>query len=145
MIEKSKSEYGEQLKKMLIQFIKFGLVGVSNTIISLLVYYILIYFKWNYIIANALGFVISVMNAYFWNNKYVFKQRQDFGKKGTLKKIIKVYVSYGITFLLSTFLLYLMVDCFEISQYIAPIINLCITTPLNFILNRWWAFKNKSN
>lgn len=32
------------------QFIKFGIVGFSNTLISLAVYYILVFFGWNYLL-----------------------------------------------------------------------------------------------
>lgn len=62
---------------------------------------------------------------------------QENKKKG----LIKVYISYGSTFLLSTGLLYLMVDIAGISEYIAPLINLCATVPLNFVLNKFWVFK----
>jgi len=130
----------EDLKKLIVQFIKFGIVGVSNTLISLAIYYVLIFFKCNYIVANTIGFIISVLNAYYWNNKYVFKAKND-TKKDTIKQLIKVYMSYGVTFLLSTVLLYIMVDCLDISEYIAPIINLCITVPINFVMNKLWAFK----
>lgn len=119
------------------QFIKFGIVGLSNTIISLAIYYILIYFKINYVVANTVGFVISVINAYYWNNKFVFKK----SSKGNLKPIIKTFVSYGTTFVLSTVLLIAMVDYFSISNEIAPVLNLIITIPLNFLLNKFWAFK----
>ena len=95
----------------------------------------LVFLGLNYIIANIIGFVVSVLNAYYWNKKYVFKN------SNTPKKLLKVYISYGTTFFLSTFLLYLMVNVFCISEYISPIINLCITIPLNFVLNKLWAFK----
>lgn len=132
----------DDLKKLIVQFIKFGIVGVSNTLISLAIYYVLVLFNCNYIVANTLGFIISVLNAYYWNNKYVFKSNDKVvGKKGKIKQIIKVYASYGVTFLLSTVLLYIMVDCLGISEYVAPIINLCITVPLNFVMNKLWAFK----
>lgn len=127
----------EKIIVIIKQFLKFGIVGVSNTLISLIIYYTLVYFKCNYIIANAIGFIISVLNAYYWNKHYVFKNKNQ----SKLKEIIKVYFSYGITFVLSTVLLYEMVDVLHVSKYIAPIINLCITVPLNFILNKLWAFK----
>lgn len=120
-----------------IEFIKFGIVGVSNTLISLCIYYILVYFNMNYIIANTSGFIISVLNAYYWNNKYVFNKTT----KGILQPLIKTFASYGVTFVLSTVLLVIMVDCLNISQIIAPILNLIITIPLNFLLNKFWAFK----
>lgn len=120
-----------------IEFIKFGIVGVSNTLISLCIYYILVYFNMNYIIANTIGFIISVLNAYYWNNKYVFNKTT----KGILQSLIKTFASYGVTFVLSTVLLVIMVDYLNISQIIAPILNLIITIPLNFLLNKFWAFK----
>lgn len=119
------------------QFFKFGIVGVSNTLISLGVYYLLVYLNVHYIIANIAGFIVSVINAYFWNSKYVFPK----GVQNRKWSFLKCFISYGITFALGTLLLYLMVDIIGISDKIAPIINLCITIPANFILNKLWAFK----
>lgn len=120
------------------QFLKFGIVGISNTLVGLMVYYILIYFNINYNIANTLGFIVSVFNAYYWNNRYVFKKER---KKSNIEWIIKVFMSYGMTFILNTVLLFLMIICLHISSYIAPMINLFIITPINFLLNKYWAFK----
>jgi putative flippase GtrA len=54
------------------QFIKFGLVGVSNTLISLAIYYLVICINQNwYIVGNTLGWVVGVANAFFWNNRIV--------------------------------------------------------------------------
>ena len=127
----------KELLKLAAQFIKFGIVGLSNTLISLATYYILIYFGINYIVANTVGFVISVLNAYYWNSKFVFKKTNE----NNLKPMIKTFVSYGATFVLSTILLIAMVDYLNISKIIAPALNLIITIPLNFLLNKFWAFK----
>jgi len=127
----------EEFCNLIKQFIKFGIVGVSNTLISFLIYYVLIYFKINYVVANTIGFVVSVLNSYYWNNKFVFKKIAG----GNLKPLIKTFVSYGTTFVISTVLLVIMVNYLNISELIAPILNLIITIPLNFLLNKFWAFK----
>ncbi len=119
------------------QFLKFGIVGVSNTLISLGVYYLLYFIGVNYLIANTMGFIISVLNSYYWNNRYVFKKTQ----KGHLKPLMKTFMSYGLTFLLSTGLLFLMVNYLGISKVVAPIIAIIITIPINFLMNKLWAFK----
>ena len=124
-------------RPLILQFIKFGLVGVSNAIVLLVVYYALLYIHVHYIIAYAIGFILSVLNAYFWNNQYVFKQ----ARSTFWRKLFKCYVSYITTFIISTVLLYLWVDILGISDKIAPIINICITTPINFVMNKKWAFK----
>lgn len=142
LLEKIGVDDKKKIKEVVVQFIKFGAVGLSNTFISLAIYYLLVFLGCNYIVANTVGFIVSVLNAYYWNNKYVFKSDKEVvEKKSKVKKLAKVYISYGITFLLSTALLYVMVDILHISEFIAPIINLCITTPLNFLLNKLWAFK----
>lgn len=125
----------------LIQFIKFGIVGVSNTLISLAVYYIFLYINERlYLAGNIAGFVVSVANAFFWNNKYVFSSHSS-SWKSTIAKLGKTYLSYGVTFLISTLLLYIEVDILNWSAALCPIINLLITIPANFLLNKFWAFR----
>ncbi|ADZ85471.1 GtrA family protein [Cellulosilyticum lentocellum] len=121
----------------IIQFVKFGIVGLSNTLISLAAYYILIYIGVNYIMANAIGFVLGTINAYYWNNKYVFKKTQE----GNIKPFLKSFTGYGMTFLLGTICLVLLVQVLGVSEFIAPIINMLITIPINFFINKFWAFK----
>ena len=127
-----------KLCRIVWQFIKFGIVGFSNTIISLIIYYVFIGIGINYLLANTLGFLVSVVNAFYWNNKYVFTDKTETNAK---RAFIKVFMTYGGSFLLSTFLIFIMVDYLSISEWIAPIIRLVVTVPLNFIINKLWAFR----
>ena len=121
-----------------IEFIKFGIVGVSNTLISLTIYYIFVAIDRDlYIIGNCVGFVVSVLNAYYWNRRYVFKT----SNKGHIKAIARTFASYGFTFILSTVILYVMVSIVNVSEFIAPIVSLVVTIPVNFLLNKFWSFK----
>lgn len=125
-----------------IQFVKFGIVGISNTLISLGVYWLCFYLlHMHYQLSNLIAFIVSVTNAYYWNSKYVFKS----GVKRTFREHIKAYskafLSYGSTYLLSAALLYVWVERLHVSEGIAPLINLLATIPLNFILNKKWAFR----
>ena len=67
------------------QFIGFGLVGVLNTTIGLVIYYLFIWVNTDwYIWGNMVGFVVSTFNAYIWNSKFVFKDKNhvdDLSKK----------------------------------------------------------------
>lgn len=131
----------ETLVKNLFQFIKFGLVGISNTAISLGIYYLVIYINKDlYLLGNILGFILSVLNGFYWNNKYVF---QSEGNNNWFRKLMKSYISYGGSTLLSSILLYLEVEKLGISETIAPLINLLITVPLNFLVNKKWTFKEE--
>ena len=118
------------------RFIKFAIVGFGNLFVSLLTYYILIYFSINYQIANIGGFITGSLNGYIWNRIWVFKN-----SKKNLSSIVKFYFSYLSTWLLSAILLYIWIEIFNISDKIAPIINVAITTPINYFMNKYWVFK----
>lgn len=118
------------------QFLKFSLVGLSNTLISLAIYYFLISLGVHYLIANVCSFV-SILNAYCWNSRYVF----SVADKNHARAFSRMFLSYFATFLLNLVLLYVFVDVLGISEWAAPGIGLVITTVANFLLNRFWAFK----
>ncbi len=127
-------------KATIVQFVKFGIVGASNTIISLAIYYLfLLIDKHLYLAGNIVGWIVSVANAFFWSNRYVFKESGE----PWFRKLIKTYISYGLTFFLSTLLLYLEVDVLSLSPVISPVLNLVITIPINFLLNKFWTFSGK--
>lgn len=122
------------------QFAKFGLVGMSNTLIGLGVNYLfLLVLDVQYLIANALGFAVSVINAYYWNSRFVFAAKGEDRPRG--QAFMKSAMSYGGTFLLGLVLNYLMVESWGVPKKAAPALVLCFTVPLNFLLNKLWAFR----
>lgn len=133
----------EEKLEVVVQFIKFGLVGVSNTLISYVVYLIGIGCGIHYLAASVLGFVISVVNSFYWNNKYVFAGNTS-TKRSWIKTFLKTFMAYaGTGLILNNILLVIWVDLFHLPQAVAPLVNLFITIPLNFILNKLWAFKEE--
>lgn len=129
----------EEKFSQLIQFAKFGIVGLSNTMISYIVYVFLVSLRINYLAASITGFIVSVMNSFYWNNKYVFVKTKS---RILWKAFAKTFLSYaGTGLVLSNILLYLWVDVVHIHEMAAPVINLFITIPLNFAFNKLWAFK----
>lgn len=135
----------------IMQFIKFGIVGLSNTVISYIIYLIVLLFlqKYNifiridYILSQIVAFILSVLWSFYWNNQFVFTKK-DNEKRVWWKALIKTYVSYAFTGLfLNTVFSIIWVDIIGISKLIAPIINLLFSVPINFIMNKFWAFKNE--
>ncbi len=127
----------------LVQFVEFCVVGLSNTLISYIVYAIFVLLNWNYIAGSIVGFVVSVTNSFYWNNKYVFKEENG-ERRSIIKTYVKTFLSYAVTGLvLANILLVIWVEILHFPELLGPIVNLIITIPINFILNKLWAFKNK--
>lgn len=131
-------------KNTIVQFIKFGIVGGFNTLLTYLIYFAGISLGIHYVISNAIAFVITVFISFLLNNHFVFKGEQQ-GKLAWLKALLKVYASYASTpLVLTSILLWIQVDYLGISEKIAPLINLIFTVPINFLLNKYWAYRDKS-
>ena len=131
----------ERFYRNFVQFFKFGVVGLSNTAISYLIYAVLVYTGVHYLAASVIAFVLSVLNSFFWNHKFVFRDEMG-GKRDVIRALIKTYASYAFSGLVvSNILLYTFIELFGVSKYIAPFFGLLITVPLNYILNKFWAFK----
>ena len=128
----------------IVQFIKFSVVGVINTLIDLGVYYFCLYvLSFHYQLATFFGFIVSVTNAYLMNGFFVFSDGVKKGFAENLKTYLKTVAGYAGTFLLSVFLMWLWVDVLDIPKGIAPLLRLIITVPLNYVINKFWTFRKK--
>lgn len=144
-------DLSDETYESFLQFIKFGIVGLSNTAISYIIYVISLFlFKKlqlfsniDYFLSSVIAFILSVLWSFYWNNKMVFKLT-DGEKRSVWKTLLKTYVSYSFTGLfLNNILLILWVQICHVSEWIAPIINLIVSVPLNFLINKFWAFKKE--
>lgn len=125
------------LWKKYSQFIKFSIVGASNTLISFVLYYILVKLGLHYMISNVLAYSAGVINSYILNSTWVFHANSQQGSK-----IIKfITVNLG-ALLLSSSLLYICVDFLGINKIISQVIVTLIVLLVNYAGNKLWTFKN---
>lgn len=123
------------------QFLSFGTVGAINTVLSLMIYWACVRAGIHYLIANTVGFIITVAVSYVLNNIYTFK---DVGKQPSwsFRTLLKVYISYFLTgMFINSILLWFWNDFIGINKNLSPVLNLFVTIPLNFVLNKLWAYK----
>ncbi len=145
-------ELSEESWESILQFVKFGMVGALNTVLSYLIIVSLIFLlhktslqdEMCKYIANVIAFIITVFISFMLNRSFVFTLEEG-EERSFVKSLLKCYASYFTTgILLNSILLYVWVDLLGISEYIAPLLNLIISIPINFILNKIWAFKSDS-
>ena len=125
---------------------KFALVGVTNTLLSYVLNIAVLYLleplalSWDYVAGNVVAFVLSVLWSFYWNRRFVF-QKEKTTLRTELLMLLKTYAAYALTgILLNNLLSWLWIVRFGISKYVAPLINLVISVPLNFVINKFWTF-----
>jgi putative flippase GtrA len=124
--------------KLLFQVIKFSIIGLTNAVISLAIYQTYItFFPGAYILANVIAWVVSVASAYLLNRRFVFKDNNVSFWNG----LIKGYIAYFVSLVISSLLLVLWIEVLHISERIAPVINIVLMTPLNFLMHKFFTFR----
>ena len=138
------------LRQLLWQFIKFGLVGVSNTLITYgveqLCYYVLFRdVAWPERVlvftVTFLGFAAGTVNSWIWNSRFVFKAGTD--KRERRKSFLKMTLCYALTGLVLGPILKLWLTGLGLPYWLASLLALVVTVPLNFVLNKLWAFRKE--
>jgi len=106
--------FNEKIKQFISQFSKFVVIGFVNTgidfgILNLLMWLFKIYSgKW-LIPLNMISFTVAVVNSYFWNKLWVFKDSEDSetGKKFSqfiFITLIGMVINSSIVFGIATYI-----------------------------------------
>lgn len=145
------SDIQRHMKKTSIQLIKYGLVGVSNTAVTFIVFVLLNSILCvNFYISNVLGYIAGVINSFIWNKKWVFKSVSDRVKREMLLFIVGFAVCYLLQMALLWILMnYTSLQYIQISGYekwqlgdtLITVIGMVFYTLLNYIYNRFITFK----
>lgn len=133
----------------LMQFFKFALVGVSNSVVSYSVNVTALLllrpvgFEYDYIAANITAFLISVLWSYNLNSRHVFTIKYG-ERRSKGKTLFRTYVSYAFSgIVLNNLLGTVWIKGLGVSRFISPLLNLAVTVPTNFILNKYWAYRRR--
>jgi putative flippase GtrA len=124
--------------KSIIQFIKFGIVGVSNTLLTAATIWILLkMFHCSDYISNLIGYLIGLTNSFIWNRKWTFESKSKVGNT-----VFKFIVTFAISYLFQLGNLYLLLHITHIDSYISQLLSIVVYTCINFVLNKYYTFKN---
>jgi putative flippase GtrA len=122
---------------VLVQFVKFGIVGVSNTLLTLVVYTVLlkVFGVW-YLAASAIGFVVGAVNGFLLNRRWTFREHV-----GDALTPVRWGVVQTCGLGLDEGLLYLLVHDAHMGKLIAQVCATAVVTVSTFLVNRAWTFR----
>lgn len=135
-----KNTKDEIIKKIITdQKIRFLVVGCVNTIVGYSVFAFLIFVGLQYLLANLIATTVGVITSYFLNKYFTFKKH---GK--SIFEILRFGLVYLLSFALSNFILYILIDLLSISPYKAGATNLIFVTIISWYGHKNFSFKDKT-
>jgi putative flippase GtrA len=138
-----------------LHFIKYNLIGVINTLITLVVVWILHQqLDWNLEISNFLGFVVGGVNSYVVNRLWNFKSTNE--KRSEMIRFLVIFIfayllNLGVLEIVKatlapggTFVSFATIFTpYVKSGYIAHIIANVVYVIASFSLYKCWVFKER--
>jgi len=119
------------VKKLIAQFMKFGVVGVIAFIIDFgVMVFLTEVFAVPYLISTTIAFTVSVIFNYVASMRYVFVRKDDMSRRREF--IIFVLLSV-IGLVLNDVFMWLLVDFFFIDYRISKIITTVLVAIWNFV------------
>jgi putative flippase GtrA len=116
------------------QLCRFAVVGLGNTVLSYLLYSLLVAAHVPYTLAGALGFAAGATNGYILNRRWTFASPDSRRARG--RYFVVQLVGLGAT----SGLLWVFVHIGDATRLAAYAVTIPIVTLATFSANRSWAF-----
>ncbi len=118
--------------------IKYGLVGIINTLITGIVMLTLMnVFSVSLRLSNIIGYAAGFINSFILNKTWTFKA----GQSSTLQQFLKFSGVFAVCFLLQHGLVILLAENLLINKNISTLIGMVFYTGVSYIFNKLFTFK----
>ena len=128
-------KYEEGINYLIFGFLAFVLNYVLYFVFASML-------QMHYMGATALSWLLTVVFAYWTNRTFVFKSKNKDAR--SLGKDFIAFIGARVaTELLELALMFLMVDCADINEYMSKFVCQVIVILANYFLSKLWIFKKK--
>lgn len=140
-----------EVKKTSIQLIKYGLIGLSNTFLTLIIIYVLVsLLSLNLYVSNVIGYIAGIINSFIWNKQWVFKSHNSKLKKELILFLVGFLICYGIqifsVWIMMAFtplkgISFIGIASPKFGEFVSTLIGMVVYTLCNYLYNRFITFK----
>jgi putative flippase GtrA len=121
---------------LIVQFVKFGIVGVSNTLLFFAIYTLLLKLGVWYLAASGIGFSVGAVNGFLLNRRWTFADH-----KGDALTPVRWVVVQGCGLLLNLGLVATCVEVVGLNKLVGQAIAIIVVVVVTFAANRAWTFR----
>jgi putative flippase GtrA len=146
----------------LIQALKYGIVGIMNTLLTAITIWVMMRFilgvKTDETVSslvistsNTIGYIVGLVNSFLWNRTWTFKSKKSW-KIDFYKFLLAFLVCFALQLLLvnglntyvhtNTIHFLILNHGYDVNfAYICQLIGIVFYTIMNFVCNKYYTFK----
>jgi putative flippase GtrA len=125
--------------KLIRQAIKYAIVGVSNTAVSLCVIWVMMKaLGCSDVTSNITGYIAGLLNSFIWNKQWTFKSSDAW-----VGSAIRFGLVFGICYVLQLGLLLYLKRHLSIDPFYNQVLAMIFYTAINFLMNKYFTFKEQ--
>ena len=116
-------------------FLKFAIVGLINTTLNYVVFFVSfrilgIY----YVLSSLISFFVAFTNSFILNKSWTFKSKKKFAQ------LPKFFIVNVFSLSINLLVIALSVEIFYLSPLIGQSFGILVSLGINYIGNRYWVF-----
>jgi putative flippase GtrA len=133
----------KQLYQKYAMFIRYVVIGVLTTVVNLVVFFLLKHLGMNYLIANTIAWLVSVIFAFFTNKQIVFQSKSK--NAAAFAEMVLFFILRGVSLALDDGLMYLGVSVLLWNTGLVKIAVQIIVIITNYIFSKLIFIHPKEN
>lgn len=122
-----------------LKLVKFGITGVMNTLVDLVVFMLLTHFGLDLYISQVISYGCGMLNSYIVNRSWTFKANGSFFGSQMMRFFLANLILLGA----SVGLLWIFTDRLGLIKTVAKLCATAIIMLAGFCVNRLWVFKSR--
>ena len=124
-----------------IRIIKFILVGLSGIFVNVAVIWFLtekigLYYLYSGILSSE----TTVLNNFFWNDRWTFKDKINASNHGLSNRLIKFHISRFSSLMFAFLILFFMTEILSVHYLISNICSLLLVLSYNYLTSKDWVW-----
>jgi putative flippase GtrA len=122
-----------------LRILRFGIVGLGNTVVDFLAFFLLNAVGVPSLLAQVCSYTVGIVNSFVFNRRWTFQV----ARKTTMMEIWKFLFVNGFALLISSSLLFLLPDVYQLNLWMSKIFATGGGIIVNFMGSRLWVFPEK--
>ncbi|WP_042205089.1 GtrA family protein [Paenibacillus durus] len=124
-----------------LQFVKFNIVGLLNTLVDMAVFALLNSLGLFYVVAQVISYAAGTANSFILNSKITFKDRQRSKEEGFDHRQLLRFIALNLFVLcISLLLMSVLIGRLRLQELSSKVLVTFVTVIINFFGSRKWVF-----